>query len=245
LHGPHSSHSLQLLRSDRKRRIANYDSTDDDAETADQLPGEVPPSSESPKSQDCCLPVLPVASPSNNLEIINFPTGDSIQQSSFLDDSELMAPVAPSNIHISGRISKLLGHSNKSTNEVTNTSSKEKRDAVTAGLFASTDAEVRSSQLERPLDQISWRSVYDNPSKRQAHEDTKLQDAIQFIRGQLQSGMATQATLYAKFNYPSCYDVEILKLLAIEFKADISGVLAKKRVGHKEVLSELILKLLQ
>jgi hypothetical protein len=41
------------------------------------------------------------------------------------------------------------------------------------------------------------------------------------------------------------YDVEILKLLAIEFKADISGVLAKKRVGHKEVLSELILKLLQ
>jgi hypothetical protein len=98
--------------------------------------------------------------------------------------------------------------------------------------------------VTEPSLSISWRSSYDNPEKRQFFENGKLKEAVSYLHEQIKSGKASRESLYLKFNYPSCYDIEFLKLLAQEFNADISGILSKKRVAHKEVLNELISKLM-
>ena len=98
--------------------------------------------------------------------------------------------------------------------------------------------------MTEPSLSVSWRSSYDNPKKRQFFENGKLKEAVSYLHEQIKSGKASRESLYLKFNYPSCYDIEFLKLLAQEFNADISGILSKKRVAHKDVLNELISKLI-
>ena len=211
MHGPHSSHSLQLLRSDCQRRVvADCQGEERDSESLD--------------SPDYHLPNLSVSS-STYSEMRTFPT----------EVRAIKLPGGPSNPATSNSVSKLLCSITASQSNLI----REKRDAVAGGLPETADAEARFSQAG-----TSWRSAHDNPSKRQALEDKKFKEAIAFIRGQLEGGTATAAILHAKFNYPSCYDIEFLKSLAIEFKLDVSGVLAKKRAGQKELLNEIIIKLL-
>ena len=91
---------------------------------------------------------------------------------------------------------------------------------------------------------VSWRSSYDDKEKRQVFENRKLEESLKYLREQIKSGKATRESLYSKFNYPSCYDIEFIKLLAQELNADISGILSKKRVAHEDVLNELISQLI-
>jgi len=100
------------------------------------------------------------------------------------------------------------------------------------------------SDVAGPSSSVSWRSSYDNPAKRQFFETGKLKEALSYIHEQLKIGKATHESLFLKFNFPSCYDIEFLKLLAQELNKDISGILSKKRVAPKDVLNDLISKLI-
>ena len=76
------------------------------------------------------------------------------------------------------------------------------------------------------------------------HHHHHHQEAVSFIRGQINSGKANPETLFSKFKFASCYDIAFLHNLAKEFNVNISDILKKKRVNHTDVLNALISKLL-
>jgi hypothetical protein len=103
-----------------------------------------------------------------------------------------------------------------------------------------------TSQLDttaKPPLSSSWRSIYDNTVQRQLLEEKKWKETVSYLREQIASGKATHETLFLKLNFPSCYDIDFLKSLAEEFKADISHATSKKRPAYKEVLNEFISKI--
>ena len=238
LHGVHSSHSLQMLRIDRKRR------TSVEVDEVTDLPGEVPLDQSSPHAfnsdgdENCYFEANLVGEDATVI-------GDNSQNN-------------PNNLDFAESV-----HSSQMTlQRLLN-----KRDATAAGLQSTShsfpaemvdgtelmepvapnpsSSKLRTSQIDCPQPGFSWRSAYDDPNKRKAHEDNKVKDAVAFIRRHLESGTATAEILLAKFNSPSCYHIEFIKLLAQEFETDISDVFARRgRAQHKEVLQEFIFKLL-
>jgi len=237
-----------MLRNDRKRRTDDIDNSSVDVDEVTDLPGEVPLDQSPPNASNS----MPSGS---NLEITGPRTNSQqnaseiVESSDDTGDSEIPSQ-QKCNDAAQMTLQRLL----------------KKRDATAAGLQSTShsfpaemidgtelmepvapdpsSSKLIASQLDCPQAGISWRSAYDNPNRRKALEDNKVKDAVAFIRGHLESGTATAEILHAKFNFPSCYDIEFIKLLAKEFKTNISDVLAKKRAQHKEVLNEFIFKLL-
>ena len=116
-----------------------------------------------------------------------------------------------------------------------------KRDATTAGLALNEFASVPSVFVATVS---SLRSVEENASARKKWEVDKFEDAVAFVSQQLKIGKSiNKDAIFKKFNYPSCYDVQFLQTLAVEFNVDVATSASKKRVSSKEVLIELIDKL--
>ena len=261
LHGVHSSHSLQMLRNDRKRRAYDIDNSSVEVDEVTDLPGEVPLDQSSPHAfnsdgdENCYFEANLVG---EDATVIG--DNDEAEPSSMVDNGKIaeISQNNPNNLDFAESV-----HSSQMTlQRLLN-----KRDATAAGLQSTShsfpaemvdgtelmepvapnpsSSKLRTSQIDCPQPGFSWRSAYDDPNKRKAHEDKKVKDAVAFIRRHLESGTATAEILFAKFNSPSCYDIEFIKLLAKEFKTDISDVLARRgRAQYKEVLKEFIFKLL-
>ena len=92
--------------------------------------------------------------------------------------------------------------------------------------------------------QSSLWAADENPNSRRVWEDEKFQEAVSFIREQLNSGKANHESFLSKFKFASCYDISFLHKLAKEFNVNISDILNKRRVNHTDVLNALISKLL-
>ena len=216
-----------MLRSDRKKRVI-ADEQADILETADgPVEVEVPcESSSTPASHAVQY------NGTSNSEISN--SGASYRKRKSSDGVELGEDTAKDN---SGSLQSIPVANSAADKELQPPSSK--RDATAAEL-----SDRPSTVVAEPSLSVSWRSSYDNPEKRQTFENGKFKEAVSYLHEQIKSGKATRESLFLKFNYPSCYDIEFLKLLAQELNADISGIFSKKRVAHKDVLNEFISKLI-
>jgi uncharacterized protein YdbL (DUF1318 family) len=84
----------------------------------------------------------------------------------------------------------------------------------------------------------------DNADHRKIIIQAKLKDAIDFITSSRAAGNATHAIFFDKFKYQSAFDIEFLCMLGANFDADLSRVTSKSRYTHKDLLNELISKLL-
>ena len=210
-----------MLRNDRKRRTDDIDNSLVDVDEVTDLPGEVPLDQSPPNASNGM-------SSGSNLEITGPRTNSQqnaseiVESSDDTGDSEI-----PSQQKCNDAAQIVLQRLMK------------KRDATAAGLQSTS-----INPTAKPPLSSSWRSSYDNTVQRQLLEEEKWKETVSYLREQIASGKATHETLYLKLNFPSCYDIEFLKSLAEEFKADISHATSKKRPAHKEVLTEFISKII-
>jgi hypothetical protein len=118
--------------------------------------------------------------------------------------------------------------------------------AVVNYLLPSIANPVESSQPNSLLtSSIQFRSAYDNPESRKRWEIEKFDKVVTFIRKQLSSSQTNvDKILFEYLKYPTCYDISFLQALAAEFEVDISEVVRKKRAVHKEVVNDLVNKLI-
>jgi hypothetical protein len=92
---------------------------------------------------------------------------------------------------------------------------------------------------------IQSRSEYDNPESRKRWEIEKFDKVVTFVRKQLSSSRTdVDKILFEYLKYPACYDISFLQALAVEFGVDISEIVRKKRASHKEVVNDLVNKLI-
>jgi hypothetical protein len=84
----------------------------------------------------------------------------------------------------------------------------------------------------------------DNLNHRHVIIQTKLADALSFIRFRKDDGNASFDVYFSKFNYQNYYDVNLLLMIGDELGLDLSLVTSKSRYSHKVLLTELINKLL-
>ena len=82
----------------------------------------------------------------------------------------------------------------------------------------------------------------DNRDKRQALENQKLSDAINYIKSLQSTNDISSDLMYQKFRYENFYDTNFLCSLANSLYIDVSEVTCKKRYSHKELLNCLINK---
>ncbi len=110
-----------------------------------------------------------------------------------------------------------------------------KRDAETTGL---------QGQTGKVAKLVVSVKLYDNVEVREDWENKKFEEAVGFVREQLENIKPNfKEVIFKKFNYTSCYDIQFLHALASEFNVDVSTVMSRKRVQPKEVLMEFISKL--
>ena len=104
---------------------------------------------------------------------------------------------------------------------------------------------VESSQPNPLLtSSILPRSEYDNVESRKRWEIEKFGKVVTFVREQLLSGRTDlDRILFEYLKYPACYDISFLQALAVEFDVDISEIVRKKRASRKEVVNDLVNKL--
>jgi hypothetical protein len=109
-------------------------------------------------------------------------------------------------------------------------------------------AEAADLSQQNPMlaSSIQLRSAYDNIESRKLWEIEKFDAVVTFIREQLSSSRASNCDkiLLDYLKYPACYNISFLQAVAVEFEIDISEIVCKRRVSHKEGVDDLVNKLI-
>jgi hypothetical protein len=152
--------------------------------------------------------------------------------------TNLSAPVIPSK-----RAASAAGLTRDSLDNESTVASKMPTPFSLATPIASVVEPAQPSQLL--ASSILSRSEYDNPESRKRWEIEKFDKVVTFVRKQLSSSQTDlDKILFEYLKYPACYDISFLQALAAEFEVDISEVSRKKRASHKEVVYDLVNKLI-
>ena len=242
LHGPHPSHSLQML--DPRRHACR----------PSRIEGEVGPSS----SISFTYPPVATVASSSNVDLLSGQDPmeeQSKEQEQMENRGDTIPPISPTAGAKRSRSQR--GGSEDSIGELATSSVIVERfvEARTANAFR-TSTSASGSDMVRTAAVLPTSGMLtsarrlegDNSSARDHIEAEKLRRAAEFLRELIADDYFLRQdkidTCYSRFHYPSAYDVTFLVALAGMFNVDVrEAITGRKRVTPKEVLLLLLSKL--